>query len=80
MTDEVKTEAQAEAKSATPAPEQTQQVPAGPDLNISDLAAIKSIIDIASQRGAFKAAELESVGKIYNKLDKFLEAVTKKEA
>ena len=57
-----------------------QQIPAGPDLNISDLAAIKSIIDIASQRGAFKAAELESVGKIYNKLDKFLETVTKKEA
>ena len=80
MTDEVKTEAPAEAKSAAPTPEQTQQIPAGPDLNISDLAAIKSIIDIASQTGAFKAAELESVGKIYNKLDKFLETVTKKEA
>lgn len=65
--------------SAAPAAEQPAP-PAGPDLNISDLAAVKSIIDIASQRGAFKANELESVGKIYNKLDKFLEAVAKKEA
>ena len=49
------------------------------DLNISDLAAIKSIIDVASQRGAFRAAELEAVGKTYNKLSTFLESVTKKE-
>lgn len=49
------------------------------DLNISDLLAVKSIIEIASQRGAFKANELEGVGKIYNKLSNFLEAVTKKE-
>lgn len=51
----------------------------GADLNISDLAAIKSIIDVASQRGAFRAAELEAVGKTYNKLNTFLESVTKKE-
>lgn len=77
MTEENKN-VSAAAPAAQPAPE--PQAPAGPDLNISDLSAIKSIIDIASQRGAFKAAELESVGKIYNKLDKFLDAVTKKEA
>lgn len=52
---------------------------AAADLNISDLAAIKSIIDVASQRGAFRAAELEAVGKTYNKLSTFLESVTKKE-
>jgi hypothetical protein len=51
----------------------------GPDLNITDLAAIRSIIDVASQRGAFKAGELEAVGKIYNKLNGFIESVTKKE-
>jgi len=50
-----------------------------PDLNLNDLAALRSIVDVASQRGAFKAAELESVGKIYNKLNGFLEAVAKKE-
>lgn len=62
----------------------TQQPPAeaaaGPDLNISDLAALRSIIDVATQRGAFKAAELEAVGKVYNKLNTFLESVSKKEA
>jgi len=51
----------------------------GPDLNLTDLAALRSIIDVASQRGAFKAAELEAVGKLYNKLNAFIENVSKKE-
>jgi hypothetical protein len=69
MTEENKTEAtQQEA-----APQQ------GADLNISDLAALRSIIDVATQRGAFKAPELEAVGKAYNKLNSFLESVTKKD-
>jgi hypothetical protein len=49
------------------------------DLNLNDLAAIRSVLDVASQRGAFKANELEAVGKIYNKLNNFLESVAKKE-
>jgi DNA-binding FadR family transcriptional regulator len=49
------------------------------ELNLNDLASIRSVLDVASQRGAFKANELEAVGKIYNKLNSFLEAVTKKE-
>jgi hypothetical protein len=68
MTDEVKQEVPVE------------QAPQGPDLNLNDLAALKSIIEVASQRGAFKAAELESVGKVFNKLTTFLESVAKKEA
>jgi hypothetical protein len=64
--------------------EQTQQQPTEastqtPDLNINDLSAIRSIIDVASQRGTFKAAELEAVGKVYNRLTSFLESVSKKE-
>jgi uncharacterized ubiquitin-like protein YukD len=59
--------------------EQTGTSQQGADLNISDLAAIKSIIDVATQRGAFRAPELEAVGKIYNKLSTFLESVSKKE-
>lgn len=58
--------------------EESAPAPAAPDLNLNDLAAVKSIIEVASQRGAFKAAELEAVGKIYNKLATFLEAVAKK--
>ena len=54
--------------------------PAGTDLNISDLVALKSIVEVASQRGAFKASELEAVGKTFNKLNTFLESVAKKEA
>jgi len=72
MTEEVQKQ---EAVQSEAAP---QQPPA--DLNISDLVALKSIIEVASQRGAFKAAELEAVGKTFNKLNTFLESVSKKEA
>ena len=74
MTEEVKAPAAATAPEAPAVPEAT-----APDLNINDLAALRSILDVASSRGAFKAAELEAVGKIYNKLNSFLEAVTKKD-
>lgn len=60
-------------------PEAAPQQPSA-DLNISDLVALKSIVEVASQRGAFKAAELEAVGKTFNKLNTFLESVSKKEA
>ena len=50
-----------------------------PNLTIQDLAGIKTVIDIAAQRGAFKAAEMTAVGTIYNKLSLFLDAVTPKE-
>jgi hypothetical protein len=59
-----------------PAQEAAPQQQSGPDLNVSDLAALKSIIEVATQRGAFKANELETVGKAFNKLTTFLDAVT----
>jgi len=74
MTEEVKNQ---EAPAATPAAEQPAQ---GADLNISDLAALRSIVEVATQRGAFKAAELEAVGKTFNKLNTFLESLPKKDA
>lgn len=61
------------------APAAPEAAPAAPDLNISDLAALRSIVEVASQRGAFKATELEAVGRTFNKLNTFLESVTKKE-
>lgn len=51
----------------TAAPEE-----AGAELTIQDLVAVKSIIDVASQRGAFKPNEMVAVGTIYSKLEKFL--------
>jgi hypothetical protein len=47
------------------------------DLNINDLNAMKAIIDIASQRGAFKPNEMVAVGQTYTKLTTFLDAVAK---
>ena len=75
MTDEVQEQIN---EQTTNAPTEGQQPAA--DLNISDLLALRSIVDVASQRGAFKAAELEAVGKTFNKLNAFLESVAKKEA
>ncbi len=76
MTEEVQNQT---AETAAPAPETAPAAPPA-DLNISDLVALKSIVEVASQRGAFKAAELEAVGKTFNKLNTFLEFVAKKEA
>lgn len=59
----------------TQTPEATQ-APAGPELTITDLQNLKAIIDVSSRRGAFNAGEMEAVGATYNKLNKFLEAVT----
>ena len=74
MTEEVQTQEAVKPDTAQSAPQPST------DLNISDLVALKSIVEVASQRGAFKASELEAVGKTFNKLNTFLESVSKKEA
>ncbi len=79
MLEEIKDQAP-ETETVNSAPVQETAPAPGPDLNVSDLAALRSIIEVATQRGAFKAAELEAVGKTFNKLNSFLEAVSKKEA
>lgn len=45
------------------------------NITIADLNTIKNIIDLASTRGAFRAAELQEIGEIYNRLTQFLDAV-----
>ena len=47
------------------------------DLTINDLNALKTIIDIASSRGAFKPNEMVAVGQTYTKLESFLAVVAK---
>ena len=74
MTEEVKTTDQQLDLEATAT---AQAQPQGPDLNISDLVALKSIVEVASQRGAFKASELEAVGKAFNKRNTFLKSGSK---
>ena len=44
-------------------------------LSITDFALLKNVIDVACSRGAFKAAEMKSVGEVYDKLTAFLTAV-----
>ena len=44
-------------------------------LSIGDLKNLSVIIDVASSRGAFKAAEMANVGLLYNKLQGFLAKV-----
>lgn len=48
---------------------------AGAELTVQDLAALKQIIDVASQRGTFRPNEMVIVGQTYNKLESFLAAV-----
>ena len=70
MTEEIKEVQEAPAQEAP-----AQEAP--PELTVNDLNAMKAIIDVACQRGAFKAPEMEAVGKTFNKLSAFLEAAAK---
>lgn len=45
------------------------------NLSITDLAVLKNIIDLAAERGAFRAPEMQAVGEVYNKLAGFLKEV-----
>lgn len=59
---------------------QTEQ-PEGsaPELTVQDLLALKTVIDVASQRGAFKPNEMVTVGQTYGKLEAFLAAVAEQQ-
>ena len=65
--------AKKETKAAAPAAEQQVQQPA-PGLTLQDLVLVAQIIQLTSQRGAFKAEELAEIGGLYNKLIAFLQS------
>ena len=44
-------------------------------ITVSDLDALRNIIDLACTRGAFRANEVKQVGELHEKLTRFLEAV-----
>lgn len=48
--------------------------PPASSLQVSDLQALLSIIDLAAQRGAFRANELSAIGQAFDKVSKFLES------
>jgi hypothetical protein len=60
-----------QVQAETSAPEQT----AAPSLTLQDLITVAQIIQLSSQRGAFRAEELQGVGSLYNKLIAFLQSV-----
>ena len=49
--------------------------PQTPELTITDLANLRSIVDVAVRRGVFAANELSAVGATYDKINAFLNAV-----
>jgi hypothetical protein len=53
---------------------QSAEQPA-PSLTLQDLVVVAQIIQLTSQRGAYRAEELANVGALYNKLIAFLESV-----
>ena len=54
--------------SQAPMPGGAPATQAGAELTVQDLGVLKTIIEVAQSRGAFKATELEAVGKTFNKL------------
>ena len=48
---------------------------AQPELGIADLQNLRSIVEVSVRRGAFVAAELSSVGAVFDRLNAFLNAV-----
>jgi len=58
-----------------PTTQEAAPAAASPELTVQDLSAIKAIIDVASQRGAFKPNEMVTVGQTYTRLENFLIAI-----
>jgi hypothetical protein len=57
------------------ATQETVQQEAPQSIGLGDLGVLLNIVDLASQRGAFRGGELTQVGAIYDKLNTFLSYV-----
>lgn len=68
-----KTTAKASTTQAEPAQQPAPQ-PQVEGLTLQDLIKVANIIQLSSQRGAFRAEEFQEVGALYNKLIAFLTA------
>lgn len=47
-----------------------------PNLNLQDIQSLLMIIDMAAQRGAFRGPELSQIGTVFDKVTKFIQAVS----
>jgi len=73
--DEVVEATTAAADSIPPTPESNDQ-----GLNLNDIRACVTIIDIVTKRGAFEGPEMADVGSVRNRLDNFLKAAAEAQA
>jgi hypothetical protein len=46
-----------------------------PELSIADLQNLRTLLDVATRRGAFGASEMTSVGAVFDRVNTFLNAV-----
>ena len=77
--EQISNEAEVEEQVAPEVPAQDgQQVPESIGLN--DLQLLAQIVDLATQRGAFRGNELSQVGGVYDKLSNFLGYVAEQQA
>ena len=72
----------AKKKEAVEQVEEVQQAEAPEDTSISlnDLQVLSNIVDLATQRGAFRGNELTQVGQVFDKLSTFLAQVAAAQA
>lgn len=70
------TEAVAEQPEVTETPEGM----APESISLNDLQVLANIVDLASQRGAFRGNELSQVGTVFDKLTGFLQQVAATQA
>ena len=49
-------------------------------IGLNELAVLAQIVDLATQRGAFRANELTQVGEVYDKLNAFLTFIREQQA
>ena len=79
MADNKKTEAEAVneevASAETEAPAEAQGTEVPESIGLQDLQLLAQIVDLASQRGAFRGNELTQVGTVFDKLTTFLNFV-----
>lgn len=60
--------------------EETQKQAEPVNVTVNDLVNVYAVIDLASKRGAFQAAELEAVGSVANKIKAFIDQVQAQQA
>jgi hypothetical protein len=63
-----------ETNNTNEAPITNQQTPDSV-INLNDLQNVLVVIDLASNRGAFRGPELQPVGQLYDKINRFLQSV-----